>query len=187
MNDTDDIKKTTLCYLEKNGRILMLYRNKKANDPCEGKWVGIGGKFEPGEDEEQCMKREIFEETGLTATKAHLHGVIFFVSDVLEDEDMYLYSVSDWTGNDDFALIEEIFDIEEKKNGKIVIRQKKESKTEKFLCSEGTLAWVKKEDVLKLNLWEGDKYFLEPLLNGEKEINMTCIYSKDTLVSCYLN
>ena len=58
-----DIINTTLCYLEKDGCYLMLFRNKKENDPCEGKWVGIGGKFEAGENSVDCLLREVKEET----------------------------------------------------------------------------------------------------------------------------
>ena len=82
--------RSTLCYIEKDGCFLMLFRNKKHNDPCEGKWVGIGGKFEPGEEAEDCLLREVWEETGLTLTEYHFHGIVHFVSNELEDEDMYL-------------------------------------------------------------------------------------------------
>ncbi len=200
---TETIKKTTLCYLRKNGRVLMLYRNKKNNDPCEGKWVGIGGKFEPGEDADICLKREIFEETGLRVTEYKLQGIIRFVSDVLEDEDMYLYLAWGWDGNDKFPMIEDIFDfcdgrllakpVEILHNGKARPGLPgSDCGFEKpveipYNCNEGTLAWVKMEDVLKLNLWEGDKYFLEPLLAGENEIYMTCEYAGDKLVSYYKN
>ena len=60
---------STLCYIEKDDCYLMLFRNKKEKDPCEGKWVGIGGKFEPGENADACCLREVFEETGLTLTE----------------------------------------------------------------------------------------------------------------------
>ena len=65
------MKNTTLCYIEKDGKYLMLYRNKKENDLNEGKWIGVGGKFEPGETAEQCLVREVREETGLTLTDWH--------------------------------------------------------------------------------------------------------------------
>lgn len=148
------MRKTTLCYLEKDGKYLMLYRNKKENDPCEGKWVGIGGKFEPGEDPEECLRREIMEETGLSLKSYIFHGIVHFKSNELPDEDMYLYSSKEFEGN--------IID-----------------------CNEGELKWVPKGDVLKLNLWEGDKYFIEKMLNNEMNIEMTCIYEGDKCVSVF--
>lgn len=148
------MKKTTLCYIEKDGKYLMLFRNKKENDPCEGKWVGIGGKFEPGESPEECLRREIEEETGLTLNSFKFHGIVHFKSNELPDEDMYLYSTTNFEGN--------IID-----------------------CNEGELKWVPKEDVLSLNLWEGDKYFIEKMINGEIDIDMTCIYEGDKCVEVF--
>lgn len=85
------MKITTLCYPEKDGKYLMLYRNRKKNDPNGGKWIGIGGHLEKGELPCECASRELFEETGLTAEKMILAGQIFFYSDEYEDECMYLY------------------------------------------------------------------------------------------------
>ena len=82
------MKKTTLIYLEKDGCFLMLLRNKKKNDCNEGKWIGVGGKFEKNETPEECIKREVLEETGLTLLSMHFYGVIEFRSDSDEDEDM---------------------------------------------------------------------------------------------------
>ena len=72
---------TSLCYLEQDGKWLMLHRVKKEHDLNEGKWVGIGGKFEEGESPEECMKREVFEETGLIVKTYRYRGIITFVSD----------------------------------------------------------------------------------------------------------
>lgn len=141
---------TTLCYLEKDGCYLMLYRNKKKNDPCEGKWVGVGGKFEPGEDSVSCMLREVKEETGLTLTEYAARGIVHFFSNEIEDEEMYLFSGTAWEG-------------------------------ELMPCEEGTLKWIPKEEVLSLNLWEGDPFFLEPMLRGESGIEITCRYEGDRL------
>ena len=92
------MKNTTLCYIEKNNMYLMLHRTKKENDMNRDKWIGIGGKFETGETPEQCMLREIKEETGLTATDYHYRGVVTFISDIYESEAMHLYSVYGFTG-----------------------------------------------------------------------------------------
>ncbi|MCL2403821.1 MAG: NUDIX domain-containing protein, partial [Coriobacteriia bacterium] len=65
----------TECYVQRDGQTLMLYRNKKADDINEGKWIGIGGKFEHGESPEQCLVREVQEETGLILTDFQLRGL----------------------------------------------------------------------------------------------------------------
>lgn len=74
------MRETTLCYIEKDGKYLMLYRNKKKNDASEGKWIGIGGKLEPGETADECILREVYEETGLTAYKfmQKRQGILLF-------------------------------------------------------------------------------------------------------------
>lgn len=71
---------TTLCYIEKDGRTLMLHRVKKKNDMNRDKWLGVGGKFESGESPEECMLREAKEETGLTLTRWAYRGIVTFVS-----------------------------------------------------------------------------------------------------------
>ena len=75
-------RKTSLCYLEKDGRYLILHRTKKEHDENQDKWIGVGGKFEPGETPDVCALREVKEETGLTMTDYRLRGLIIFVSDV---------------------------------------------------------------------------------------------------------
>lgn len=89
---------TTLCYIEQNGCYLMLHRNKKKNDINQGKWIGVGGKFEANETPEECLLREVKEETGLTLTNYTFHGIVTFQADALEAEDMYLYTADGFTG-----------------------------------------------------------------------------------------
>ena len=74
------MKMTSLCYLERGDEYLMLHRTKKAGDENHDKWIGVGGKFEAGESPEDCMRREIYEETGLTATAWRYRGIVTFVS-----------------------------------------------------------------------------------------------------------
>ena len=92
------MKMTTLCYLERNGRYLMLHRTKKSHDENHDKWVGVGGKFEAGESPEDCMRREVLEETGLTVADYAYRGIVTFVSNEYGTEYMHLFTVTDWTG-----------------------------------------------------------------------------------------
>ena len=73
------MKNTTLCYLEKDGQYLMLHRVKKENDENRDKWIGIGGKFEKGESPEDCVLREVREETGLRMTDYRYCAIVTFV------------------------------------------------------------------------------------------------------------
>lgn len=89
---------TTLCYIERGDQYLMLHRTKKENDANHDKWQGVGGHFEPGETPEMCALREIWEETGLTATEYRYRGIVHFHSDLWESEDMHLFTVTGFTG-----------------------------------------------------------------------------------------
>lgn len=89
---------TTLCYIENNDSYLMLHRVKKVNDVNQDKWIGVGGGFEENETPEECLLREVREETGLTLTGYRLRGVITFISDKWETEYMYLYTADGYTG-----------------------------------------------------------------------------------------
>ncbi len=92
------MRNTTLCYIEHQGKYLMLLRNKKKVDASKNKWIGVGGKFEEGESPEECVIREVKEETGLTLLDYKLRGVVTFVSDVWESEYMYLFTASKFQG-----------------------------------------------------------------------------------------
>lgn len=142
----------SLCYIERDEQWLMLYRNKKKNDPNAGYYIGVGGKCEPRENIDACMLREAYEETGLTITGYERRGLIHFRSDVYEDEEMYLYTATEFTG------------------------------TVTQSCPEGELSWVPKEEVLSLRIWEGDVYFLKRLLAGESQIEITLTYAHDRLI-----
>lgn len=150
------MKKTTLCYIQKDDSYLMLHRNKKKNDANEGKWIGIGGKFLPGETSEECLIREAKEETGLELIRYELKGIVAFLSDIYDDEEMHLYVCDEFSGK----LSE---------------------------CSEGQLKWVKKEDILSLNLWEGDRIFLKLLFEEHPYFTLQLKYKKDMLTEAILN
>ena len=144
-------KITTLCYIRNKGRVLMLFRNKKAFDENEGKWIGVGGKLENGESPDECMLREVREETGLTLRSYRFRGVISFISDVWDDEYMMLYDAASFEG------------------------------TLRKDCPEGTLEWIPEEEVMGLPLWEGDRLFLDKLLHSEGPVHMKLTYQGESL------
>ena len=89
---------TTLCYIENEDSYLMLHRVKKKNDVNKDKWIGVGGKFEPDESPEECLLREVWEETGLRLTSYRLRGVLTFLSEGWESEYIFLYTADGYTG-----------------------------------------------------------------------------------------
>lgn len=92
------MKNTSLCYIEQNNSYLMLHRVKKVNDENHDKWIGIGGKFEEAESPEDCMRREMLEETGLTPRNWQYRGIVTFVSDEWGTEYMHLFKCTGFTG-----------------------------------------------------------------------------------------
>ncbi len=146
------IKHTTLCYIERDGAYLLLYRNKKNLDVNGGKWVGIGGHLEAGETPDACLLREVREETGLVLTAYRAVGDIAFLSDTFPAEIMHLYHVTDFEGE----LLSD--------------------------CSEGTLAWVDKKEALSLPMWEGDRLFLTKMEEGGDFFHMILRYEGEALV-----
>ncbi|MDD6274851.1 MAG: 8-oxo-dGTP diphosphatase [Clostridiaceae bacterium] len=92
------MRNTTLCYIEKDGCYLLLHRVKKEHDINRDKWIGVGGGFENGESPEDCLLREVREETGLTLTSYFLRGVITFVTECQESEYMFLYTADGFSG-----------------------------------------------------------------------------------------
>lgn len=93
------MKHTTLCYIEKNGCYLLLHRIKKEHDLNRDKWIGVGGKFEENESPEECLLREVREETGLTLTDYRYCGIVTFVSDRWEGEYMHLFHAEGFEGS----------------------------------------------------------------------------------------
>ena len=163
------MKRTTLCYIRNKGCMLMLFRDRKPDDPNEGKWLGIGGRIEEGETPGECNVREVLEETGLRLRSAQFHGVIEFRSDEYDDEDMYLYSSDDFEPDDEEAAV--------------LFRETGDYPPPP--CDEGRLEWIPEERLLSLPMWEGDRAFVEKLLSGQKEISMTLQYKGEhcTIIS----
>lgn len=89
---------TTLCYIEKDDAYLMLHRISKAIDVNKDKWIGVGGHFEDGESPEECLLREVYEETGLTLTSYDFRGLVTFVSDECLTEYMCLFTADGFEG-----------------------------------------------------------------------------------------
>ena len=147
---------TSLCYLEKSGKYLMLHRVKKQNDVNRDKYIGIGGKFEEGESPEECAKREIFEETGLKVRNLEYRGIVTFDCPPYPTDYMHLFTSSSFSGE----LLE---------------------------CDEGVLEWIKKEDLKKTELWEGDYIFLDLLEEKVPFFSLKLSYNGDKLISAYLN
>lgn len=93
-----ELLQTTLCYLEQNGCYLMLHRIKKKNDVNHDKWIGVGGKLDPGETAEACALREVWEEIGLTMQSPAYRGIVDFTCEPWPAERMHLYTCTDFTG-----------------------------------------------------------------------------------------
>lgn len=93
------MRNTSLCYIERGSEYLMLHRVKKENDENHDKWIGIGGKFENGESPDECMLREMREETGLTALSWRARGIVTFVSDEWGTEYMHLFTCDRFSGS----------------------------------------------------------------------------------------
>ena len=147
---------STICYIEKDGKYLMLHRTKKKKDINKDKWIGIGGKFEDKESPEECIIREVKEETGLTLNSYKLRGIVTYISNNWETEYMYVFTSVDFSGE----LIE---------------------------CNEGDLEWIDKEKIFDLNVWEGDKIFLEKLQKDSKFFTAKFEYDGDKLLKYSLS
>lgn len=148
---------TTLCYIERDEAYLMLHRVSKESDPNRDKWIGVGGKFEKNESPEECMLREVFEETGLTLDSYQYRGIVTFVSNEWEEtEYMHVFTSSKFHG-----------DIKE--------------------CDEGKLEWVDKNDLFHLPMWEGDVYFLQEIMEDTPFFSIKLVYEGNTLQQVTIN
>ena len=154
---------TTLCYIEKDNKYLMMHRVKKEKDINKDKYIGVGGHFEYGESPDECLKREVMEETGLKLLKYKPRGIVTFIyGDASHPEDriveyMHLYTATEFEGN----MIE---------------------------CNEGVLEWIEKSEVYNLPIWEGDKIFFRLLEEREDYFSLKLVYSEtDELTESKIN
>ena len=148
---------TTLCYIQKDGKTLLLHRVKKAHDLNEGKWVGIGGKFQEGESPEDCLLREVREETGLRLRSWRFRGIVTFVSDEWGTEYMHLFTADRFHG------------------------QLRED------CAEGQLEWLPWETLPTLPIWEGDRIFLRLIDEDVPFFSLKLRYEGETLAEAVLD
>ena len=147
---------TTLCYIEHGDEYLMLHRVKKENDINRDKWIGLGGKFEKDESPEECLLREVYEESGLRLTSWRYRGIVTFVNTVCPTEYMHLFTADEFEG-------------------------------EIGACDEGELEWIKKSELMKLTLWEGDKIFLRLLDENEPFFSLKLVYEGEHLAEAVLD
>ena len=147
---------TTLCYIERGDEYLMLHRVKKENDINRDKWIGLGGKFEEDESPEECLLREVYEESGLRLTSWRYRGIVTFVNTKCGSEFMHLFTADAFEGT-------------------------------VGPCDEGELEWIKKSELMKLTLWEGDKIFLRLLDTDEPFFSLKLSYDGDELIDAKLN
>ena len=147
------MKNTTLCYIENDGAYLMMHRVKKKNDENHDKWVGVGGKLEPGESPFDCARREILEECGVIPKNLKYRGIVTFVSDEYGTEYMHLFTADGYEGEIDYN------------------------------CDEGVLEWVEKSRIPSLPIWEGDKIFFELLAKEERFFSLKLEYKKEKLIN----
>ncbi|MBM6947785.1 NUDIX hydrolase [Mordavella massiliensis] len=92
------VKLSTLCYMERDGKYLMLHRTVKEQDVNKDKWIGVGGHFERNESPEECLLREVWEETGYTLTSWQYRGIVTFIYGEDTAEYMSLYTADGFTG-----------------------------------------------------------------------------------------
>ncbi len=131
----------------------MLHRGKNMGKIYDDKWNGLGGKMERGETPEECVVREVWEESGLKIRDPRLKGILTFPNfDGVDDWIVFVYVAKKFSG-----------------------RQMKKS-------PEGELAWVPTRTLSELNVWEGDRHFLN-LLNGSKMFSGKFIYKKGKYIS----
>lgn len=158
------VQMTTLGYIETRESYLMLHRVKKEQDVNEGKWIGIGGKFEYGESPEECMIREAKEETGLAVTSMKFRGILTFICDKQDPEYICLYTIGGFSGQ-----------LKECDEGELLWVPKDEIFGLNLWEGDRIFFDLLQKDVPFFSLklcYEGDQ-LLEAVLNGEKELVRT--------------
>ncbi len=158
------LKIGTLCYIRRNGRTLMMFRDRIPGDPHLGKWNGLGGKMEPGETPEECVIREVMEESGLALESPVLRGFLTFPA-FEGDEDWYvfLFEASSAEGEPGDCREGRL----ESDGCRIEIPSPRGSlEGEPWECREGRLEWIEDSRIPALPLWEGDHLFMKWMEDG---------------------
>lgn len=171
----DTMKETTLVHVVRDGCVLMMHRISKKDDINHGKWIGVGGKFEKGETPEECMRREVREETGLQIDSYRYCGIVTFVSDENETEYMHLFTVTGFHDRNGVYVCEG-----KSAPGAMEITLKK--------CEEGTLEWLPKEELTHIPHWAGDRIFLPLILDAVVPFfSMKLVYREGELIHASMN
>ena len=151
---------STLCYIEKDGKYLMLHRTVKKNDVNKDKWIGVGGHFEADESPEECLLREVKEETGYTLTSWKYRAIVTFI---FIDIILFYCAIVTFVSGDGVTEYMSLFTADGFTG-------------EQIACDEGELKWVDKKEIDRLNLWEGDKIFFRLLEESEEFFSLKLIY-----------
>ncbi len=136
---------STLCYIQRGHEYLMLHRTVKKNDVNKDKWIGVGGHFEQDESPEECLLREVREETGYRLTSYQFRGIVTFISGDGVTEYMHLFTADGFDG-------------------------------EPIECNEGVLEWVDIDQIMQLNIWEGDKIFFRLIDENAPFFSLKLVY-----------
>ena len=158
------MKQTTLCYIDNGDSYLMLHRVKKENDASHGKWIGVGGKCEADESPDECMLREVREETGLEITQWQYRGIVTFISDTWPNEYMHLFTATAWP---DMSIDDEV---------------------ELAWIKKADLPVLEGIGNQEIALWEGDKIFLRLLMDERHPFfSLKLVYENDIMTKATLN
>ena len=157
LNNEYEVELTTLCYVEKDNQFLMLKRNKKENDRSKDLYIGLGGHFNTGETPEECMLREVYEESSLMLTNYELRGMVTF-NEENHTEYMFLYTADEYVGD--------------------VTDDCNEGKLE-FVDKDKIIGY--------LPLWAGDEIFLKQLMESKKYFSLKLFYNGRRLESAFLD
>ncbi len=140
------MKETTQVYIVSEGKVLLLFRDRKKNDMNEGKWIAPGGRIEEGETASECAVREVLEETGILIDMPVKRAEILFLNTVFPSELMHVYTASSFV-----RKCEPVSD-------------------------EGSLEWIEIGRIGELPMWEGDRYFVFDVLDESEFFRMTLEY-----------